>query len=297
MSADDRLNGSRSVPSGWYGGAELAFLKLGGSLITDKTQEGVARHDVIDRVASEIAEARRKRPDLLLVLGHGSGSFGHPVAARYGVDEGHLADWRGYAETAAAAQRLNRLVLEALLAHGVPAVSVQPSASARSIRGRLVALDSETVRALLGQGPVPLLYGDVALDEAQGCAIISTEEIFRLLAPRLQPSRVIEVGEVEGVYMGDPGTVVDVIHSRSAADLLAGLGSARGVDVTGGMRSKVELLLEMARLVPGLEGRIISGMQPGLVTRVLVDPAVPAGTRVVWALDSLGRHRFHRERE
>ena len=284
-------------PEGRHSRAELAFLKLGGSLITDKTQEAVARHDVIDRVASEIAEARLRRPDLELVLGHGSGSFGHPVAARYGVDAGHLEDWRGYAETAAAAQRLNHLVLEALLAHGVSVISVQPSASARAIHGRLVALESETVRALLRKGLVPLLYGDVALDEAQGCAIISTEEIFRLLAQRLRPDRVVEVGEVEGVYVGDPGSVVEVIHSRNAADLLASLGSARGVDVTGGMRSKVELLLEMARLVPGLEGHIISGMQPGLLTRVLVDPALPAGTRVVWAPDSLGGHRYHRERE
>jgi isopentenyl phosphate kinase len=263
--------------------AELAFLKLGGSLLTDKTQPSAARHDVIARVASEIAEARLQRPSIRLVLGHGSGSFGHPVAARYGVDAGHLADWRGYAETAAAARRLNGLVLEALLAQGVPAVSVQPSASARAIRSRLVALDSEAVRALLERGLVPLLYGDVALDEAQGCAIISTEEIFRLLAQRLRPDRVIEVGEVEGVYAGDAGTVVDVIHSGNAAGLLAGLGCARGVDVTGGMRSKVELLLEMARLVPGLEGRVISGMQPGLVTRVLVEPTVPSGTRVLWS--------------
>ncbi len=260
---------------------ELALVKLGGSLITDKTREASPRLDVIDRMAAEIAQARRKRPDLRLVLGHGSGSFGHPMAARYGVERGGLSDWRGYAETAAAAQRLNRLVVEALLREGIPAVSVQPSASARSVRGRLVALDSETVRALLSKGLVPLLYGDVTLDEAQGCAIISTEEIFCLLARRLRPDRLIEVGEVDGVYAPGSTMVVDQIDERNAREVLAGLGEARGVDVTGGMVSKVRLMLEMVCRAPGLEGRIISGMRPGLLAEVLADPATPGGTTIV----------------
>lgn len=260
---------------------ELVLVKLGGSLITDKTREASPRLDVIDRMAAEIAHARRKRPGLWLVLGHGSGSFGHPMAARYGVERGGLSGWRGYAETAAAAQRLNRLVVEALLREGIPAVSVQPSASARAVGGRLVALESETVRALLGKGLVPLLYGDVALDEAQGCAIISTEEIFCLLARRLRPDRLIEVGEVDGVYAPGSTTVVDRIDERNARQVLAGLGEARGVDVTGGMVSKIRLMLEMVRSVPGLEGRIISGMQPGLLAEVLADPAIPGGTTIV----------------
>ena len=270
----------------------LVLVKLGGSLITDKTREATPRLDIIDRMAAEIAKAHEQKPSSALILGHGSGSFGHPVAARYGVERGHLRDWHGYAETAAAAQRLNRLVADALLRHGVPAVSVQPSASARALQGRVVALDSELVRLLLGRGLVPLLYGDVALDEAQGCAIISTEEIFCLLARRLRPSRLIEVGEVEGVYAADSGAVIDRIDERNAAAVLASLGQARGVDVTGGMVSKVRLMLEMARSVPGLDGRIISGLQPGLLTRVLVDPHTPGGTVVALSQPAGSRAAF-----
>jgi hypothetical protein len=35
------------------------------------------------------------------------------------------------------------------------------------------------------------------------------------------------------------------------------------------------------RSVPGLEGRIISGMQPGLLAEVLADPVTPGGTTIV----------------
>ncbi len=67
---------------------ELVFLKLGGSLITDKKRPHTPRMDVIRRLAREIAAARNIRPDLQLVLGHGSGSFGHIPAEKYGTHQG-----------------------------------------------------------------------------------------------------------------------------------------------------------------------------------------------------------------
>ncbi|MBN1319078.1 MAG: hypothetical protein JXA42_26580, partial [Anaerolineales bacterium] len=58
----------------------VLFLKLGGSLITDKTRRETPRFDVIKWLAAEVREALDRRPDLKLVIGHGSGSFGHFAA-------------------------------------------------------------------------------------------------------------------------------------------------------------------------------------------------------------------------
>ncbi len=55
-------------------------LKIGGSILTDKTRDNAARLDEISRVAQEIAA----RPEDL-VLVHGAGSFGHFPAKRYGL--------------------------------------------------------------------------------------------------------------------------------------------------------------------------------------------------------------------
>ncbi|MEW5988076.1 MAG: uridylate kinase, partial [Chloroflexota bacterium] len=86
------------------------FLKLGGSLITDKTGVEAVRPDVLARLAGEIQRAWASRPGLRLVIGHGSGSFGHVAAARYGTRRGVYTSeqWRGLAEVAATAARLNR---------------------------------------------------------------------------------------------------------------------------------------------------------------------------------------------
>lgn len=263
--------------------SELVFLKLGGSLITDKRRFETPRPAVITRLAKEIQAAREARPDLQLVLGHGSGSYGHIVADRYKVTQGRLEDWRGYAETAIAAQRLNRLVTDTLLAEGVPVVSLQPSASARCHDGQLVELAVDPVAGLVRHGLVPLVYGDVALDDVRECTIISTEQIFGLLARSLRPQRIIMVGEVSGVYSGDPHRdaivrLIPEITTRNYGEMQEMLASSDAVDVTGGMASKVEGLLALIQEQPNLTVRIITGRHNQMLERVLLDPTLREGT-------------------
>ncbi|MEN6479274.1 MAG: isopentenyl phosphate kinase [Anaerolineales bacterium] len=262
---------------------ELVLVKLGGSLITDKLRPETARLDTIQRLAKEIAQALAQRPTLSLVLGHGSGSFGHIQAQRYHVHEGGLTDWMGYAQTGAAAQRLNRIVTDALLEAGVPAVSLQPSASALCRQGELLALSIEPVQHLLAHGAVPLLYGDVAIDAVQGSTIVSTEQVLAYIARNLGPTRFVEVGEVEGVYTTDPhhdpnARLLPRITPSQHAALAAGLQDSHAVDVTGGMRSKVATLLALIQTMPGLTARIISGETPGALATALLDPQAELGT-------------------
>lgn len=262
---------------------ELIFCKLGGSLITDKRREATPRSGVITRLAAEIASATAERPGMRLLLGHGSGSFGHFAAEAHGVHLGNLADWRGYAETGAAAQRLNRLVVDALLRAGVRAVSVQPSASAQCQAGRLVEMATEPIATLLAEGAVPVVFGDVAVDAAQGCTILSTEQVLAYLARAFQPERMIIAGEVAGVYSGDPlrDTVVRLIPEITPANydsVRTMLRAAFGVDVTGGMLSKVEQLYHLVRRQPGVKVRIITGARVDVLRRALVNPTISDGT-------------------
>jgi isopentenyl phosphate kinase len=265
--------------------SETVFLKLGGSLITDKMRLETAHMPVIERLAQEIRNALHARPDLRLVLGHGSGSFGHFAADRYKVHRGNLEDWRGYAETGAAAQRLNRLVTDALLHADVPVVSLQPSASARCSAGELVDMAVDPINVLLDHGLVPLIYGDVALDTVQGTTIVSTEQIFAYLARVLCPTRIIVTGQVAGVFSGDPHRdtivrLVPAVTSRNYAQVEEMLSSSFGVDVTGGMLSKVQMLFALATELPNLQVRIVTGRTPQLVERVLISADVEEGTLV-----------------
>jgi isopentenyl phosphate kinase len=257
----------------------LTFLKLGGSLITDKTREATARPDHLQRLAGEVRAALEARPDISLVLGHGSGSFGHFPGQRYGTRGGvHSSqEWVGFAQVSAAAARLNRLVTDAFLKAGVPVLSLQPSASARCEDGQLKTLESAPIQTALAHNLVPLLYGDVALDSVRGGTIVSTEEIFLHLAPILRPRRILLAGDVEGV-LDTSGEVIPHIRPGQIARLSARLGGSHGIDVTGGMLGKVTAMLRLVELHPEISVRIFSGLTGGEVERALADPAYPAGT-------------------
>lgn len=259
--------------------SDTLFLKLGGSLITDKTKVERVRHDVLIRLADEIAQVRRENPGLKLVLGQGSGSFGHVAAAKYGTRQGvrDAAGWRGFAEVSDAAARLNRQVLAALLAVNVPAVSLQPSASVACEDGRIQTIATHPVQAALAAGLVPVVYGDVAFDSVRGGTIVSTEEVMMALAEEMRPSWLLLAGEAPGVF-DLAEQVIPVISRANYAEIKAALGGSRGTDVTGGMATKVQSMLALVERFPELSIRIFSGLEPGNLAQTLLNPAEADGT-------------------
>lgn len=257
----------------------LAFVKLGGSLITDKNRESTFHADRMDGIAAEIAEVRSLDPSLRLVVGHGSGSFGHVAARNHGTIDGveSPSQWHGFAAVSRAAAQLNRLVSDALGAAGVPAWSIQPSATAECEGGALRYMETRTLVNALEHGIVPVVYGDVALDTSQGGTIISTETVFFYLAPILVPQHIFLFGEVRGV-LDEREVVIPVITPETFPDVEAVLGGSHGVDVTGGMASKVRDMVSLVEHIPGLRIHILSGLGPGMVREALLNPQSAGGT-------------------
>lgn len=263
---------------------ETIFLKLGGSIITDKTRTEHARVDVIRRLAREVRAALDARPDMQLVLGHGSGSFGHVAARKHGTRDGvrDAAGWIGFAEVAASAARLNQIVTDIFVAERVPVVSLPPSASALCKDGRLMQLDTGALMTHLRNGLVPLVHGDVALDSVCGATIVSTEDVFEYLLQAIAPDRVLLAGEVPGVFPAPDmtGAVIPTITPATLAAYATALGGSHGVDVTGGMLAKVRQAIEWVRGRPGLSVRIFSGSEAGTLERVLMDAHASVGTEI-----------------
>jgi isopentenyl phosphate kinase len=268
--------------------SELVLLKLGGSVITDKTQPFTARLDVIERLATEINNALTDRgDDLRLIIGHGAGSFGHEVAAKYQTHKGAIApnSWLGFAEVAAAAAELNHIVMKILRRAGVPAIKFQPSASTRTRGEQLMYLETFPLKEALKHGLVPVVYGDVSVDATQGMSIVSTEKLFDNLARELSPTRIVLSGQVEGVYDRDPFTdaqaeLIEDIDSGNWSEVEAKLGGSHGVDVTGGMFTKVRDMYRLTVAMPPMQAMIISAEEPGNVEKVLKGQVVNFGTLI-----------------
>jgi isopentenyl phosphate kinase len=252
---------------------ELIFLKLGGSLITEKNRPHTPRLEVIRRLAQEIAGARQVRPDLKLLLGHGSGSFGHVPADKYGTHHGvnSPSEWLGFVSVWREASQLNRLVLDALQESGLPGISFPPSASVIARDRAVERWDLTPVQSALQAGLLPVVYGDVVFDLQRGGTIFSTEDLFFHLALTLKPERILLAGIEPGVWQDFP-YCTEWIENISPSDLKEfrfSISGSEATDVTGGMASKVKQSIELVKRLPGLKVSIFSGDEPGLVKRAL----------------------------
>ncbi len=247
----------------------MIILKLGGSLITEKDKRFSAREDVLVNLAKEIKESGRK--DMIII--HGGGSFGHPVAAEYGLEKGlkRKEQVEGIAITRKAMLTLNQIVLEALIKAGVPATAVSPSSCIYCEDGRITRMDIDVVKGFREIGLIPVLFGDVVLDSSRGVCILSGDQIISHLAEHLKAEKVILCADVDGVFDSDPktnegATLIKEIGPSNYREVLSGLEVAEG-DVTGSIKGKVSELLELGRR--GTESQVINGLAAGRLKSAL----------------------------
>jgi isopentenyl phosphate kinase len=219
--------------------SERILLKLGGSVITGKGGDCIINHAGIREIAGMIAT----RDDQSLLLVHGAGSCGHPEADRYAITRGvDRKNREGIAITHRAVLRLNDAVVGALREQRVEAVGVHPMDGCLAEDGRIIAYEYRHVSRMLDLGIVPVLHGDVVMDERRGAAIISGDQLVRYFGAVLAPDRIGLATDVPGVLAD--GRVLPVITPASAPGLV--IGRSGHTDVTGGMKGKIQELLELA---------------------------------------------------
>jgi isopentenyl phosphate kinase len=252
---------------------ELIFLKLGGSLITDKTQPLTAHPAVIQRIAHEIKQALEEDPNLRLLIGHGSGSFGHAIADQFQTQEGGRDPtyWQGFSKVWRAARELNQLVVESFQQEGLPLIAFPPSASVIAENKELASWDTRPIEFALSQGLIPLVQGDVIFDTKIGGTIFSTEKCFEYLAKTLSPRRILLAGLDKGVYkdISNQNEIYKQITPENFEDIHSSLFGSNAVDVTGGMIAKVKLMLALVQDHPSMKVQIFSGSEPGNIKKAL----------------------------
>jgi len=218
---------------------ETVILKLGGSVITDKSGECAIDHARLHQIAEEIA----LRNNVSLIIIHGAGSCGHPEARRYGLDAGLTGqNTAGVYHTHAAVALLNRSVVDALRSAGLEAVGVHPLGMALAEDGRLIRCDTGHLRVMLEHGIIPVLHGDVVMDLRRGACIVSGDQLVAYLAEAFSVLRVGLATDVPGVLKD--GAVIPRID-RTTVNGIA-IGASKSTDVTGGMKGKIAELLALA---------------------------------------------------
>jgi len=245
-------------------------LKIGGSVITDKSGEPVPRMQNVNRLVEEIKSAAVQN----LVIVHGGGSFGHPTAEKYAIKDGFKNESQriGFAETHYAMTLLNGFFMDALILHGVPAISIMPSSCVVTKKGRIQCFEEAPLKMLLKMGFLPVMYGDVVADSELGFTVLSGDQLVAYIATKFDAERIVIGVDVDGLYSADPKTekTAKLLKHLTLKELKAlkdTFSKSTACDVTGGMFGKITELLTAVE--QGIPVTIVNATKPNYIYKAL----------------------------
>lgn len=251
----------------------LVIVKLGGSVITDKAVVEVFRQKLTTRLADELKAASGP-----LIIVHGTGSYGKPLAVQYNYCSGILASERP--EVAALAQHKDRLlhiqVLDVCLKQGLNVTSLPPSALFYCERQEVRTIHLAALTRHLEMGLIPVVYGDIVVDGVHGFSVCSSDNMMLALSQALRASLAIFVCDVDGVYAGGASGAWTDKLIQEFVDTVSIMPLDNELDVSGGMHHKVTVAQQIAQ--GGAECWIINGYVEGRLSALLRGDKV-IGTR------------------
>jgi isopentenyl phosphate kinase len=259
--------------------AYLIVIKLGGAVITDKTQLCVVKRKTITSTARVLAKQR----DYILV--HGAGSFGHIPVDKYNL-RGPIESRQqllGYARTKASLLKLENELVTILAEERIPVAPVVASSCLMADRGRIVSQNFQTIASMLKLGLVPCIGGDLVQDVSLGASVVSGDQIAVNLAKAFHAHTIIFGTDVDGLFTTNPkldrkARLIPTLHSAELKEWTQKAGPANAPDVSGGMRGKLTEILPAVRA--GVKVVIINLNNPVRLRAAIAGKPV-RGTRIV----------------
>jgi isopentenyl phosphate kinase len=252
----------------------VVFLKLGGSLITDKSHPYTPNIETLRIIISEIIHASRENKGINIILGHGSGSFGHAAAQDYydGTRDRLNTNTTKFTEIWYRASELNRIVVDLFHEQEFSVLTISPLSSVIVKNRSIKSWNLFPTTSALENGIIPILHGDLVFDQALGVTILSTEDLFIYLAKKYMPNRILLAGREEGVWMDYPERkeLIPEITPKTISNIKRHLGKSDMTDVTGGMLSKVEGMVKLVQNIPQIHAHIFSGYHPSSIYNALM---------------------------
>lgn len=250
----------------------IILIKLGGSSITNKDIPYKIRSIAIRKFARQLKRVLRKNT---LIVSHGSGSFAHTSASKFGGMKGYK-DKLGIAKVSADAARINQIVTDIFVEEGLPAVSLSPMSMMTARKGRLSNNFFEVLEEVIKQSLVPVVYGDVIWDKDWKSTIFSGERTISeianyLLSKKYKILKVIQISETNGVY-DLKGKTIEKIDSSNFSKIGKIFTNNGKIDVTGGMKHKVETAYALAKR--GIHTTIISGQGQNELFKAILNKKV-----------------------
>lgn len=234
---------------------ECVIVKLGGSIITEKSANAPILRESHTRNIARILKKNFNPKKHSLILIHGAGSFGHLHAHHHKLSLGtkdHPEKTFRAVENQSLDARLNNELTAIFIEAKLPVVGMPTRTLAINKNGSFASLSIKSIEVALRVGAVPLLHGDMVFDRAWGLSILSGDVLMAKLAEHFNVKKVFFASDVDGIFSEDPHSsknarLIPKIHfDKIGNDLI--LGKSHHRDVTGGLSKKFSALYSLPSL-------------------------------------------------
>jgi len=249
-------------------------LKIGGSMLTDKRSKTPTLRE---KCLEELGKSLRILWPKPLIIVHGAGAYGHPLAKEYDLTAGYKdpRSLEGFIKTSHSVRTLNNRVVEILSEAGLPCIGIPAGTVFRTRKGIIESMNLDPFLASLDIGVIPVTCGDVTFDRILKFTVLSGDTIAVHLAKKLSAKTLVFATDVDGVYdyRNEERHVIKELKRGDHLKLLY----KEVEDVTGGMAYKLERAYEAVEA--GVDVRIVNGNHPDrVIDSLLGNPAL--GTKL-----------------
>lgn len=265
----------------------LTVIKLGGALLTDKQRPFTLRQSILNQVAAEVKAGLAAGLIDQLLLVHGVGSFGHPPVLQHKLHKGFKAPEQliHLTYTQNKVYQLRLAVAEAFHAAGLAVSIIMPSSCMAATGTILKTSCLDAVTGFLDLDMVPLIGGDILVDDQLGFCVYGGDKIAVDLALHFAAARLIFATAVNGIYDKDPqifpeAKLIKQFSLGNMTDASIKLDGQQQADASGAMGGKLTAVLPARNAIAaGLQVHVLSMIEAGSLLALLNGGGV--GTQVV----------------
>jgi isopentenyl phosphate kinase len=256
---------------------KITILKLGGSLLTDKSTPYKLREGILDSIASELLECIKLGLIESLIVIHGVGSFGHPPVIEFKLYTGfrNANQLVNLSKTQNIVNKFRLMIVDSFIKAGIPVNLMHTSSMVVRKKGNISHFALDALKGYLSIGMVPLIGGDMIYDREIGFSICSGDLLAVHIARELGANQLIFASDVEGVYDKDPkvhsnAVMIKEININEIEIMVSGMEDTNRKDITGRMKGKLLSIIPMRDLIEkGLKVSILSMRTPNTLKKFL----------------------------
>ncbi len=265
----------------------LIVIKLGGSSITKKAEGKFEMNEtVLKSAAKQISQALKSDNSLKLILVCGVGPFGHTNVVKYDLNNGikTSAQEKGVEVTIKDCNFVAESVMDALENEGLKTEHVPGYLVCKQDGRKVISFDAEPYTNAVEKGIIPVTTGIMVKDKSLKWSVMSGDAAIAQITMRLIPKKVVIGTDVDGIFTGDPkedkkAKLIEEISNTNLESVLKKATNSKAVDVTGGMKGKLE---KLAETLNGTECQIFNLFTDGNLKKALLGEKMTSTKLKIW---------------